>query len=271
VRVKSSKPFIRYVGGKSWFLKHYFQLFPQIINNYHEPFLGSGSIFFHLKSLDLIDKISYISDINSDLITTFDQVRENTAGLIDNFLLLENTKETFYKIRDAKPNNNLEAATRFLYLNRTSFGGIYRVNKNGEYNVPYGNRQYKKFIDKENLENCARLLKTDTQLESLCFTQKKYTIYEDDFFCLDPPYLGVNSPFNRYNKKKFGFSEVEHLVGVLENITKNKAKFLLFVGDNEEFISEIKHLGQHQTLLRTNNLSSNKSSGTSKEIIFKNY
>ncbi|MCF2521115.1 Dam family site-specific DNA-(adenine-N6)-methyltransferase [Dyadobacter sp. CY351] len=269
--MKTIKPFIRFVGGKSWYLKQQIKLFPEKINNYHEPFLGSGSIFFYLKASKLITKTAYLSDINSELITTFQEVKANTNQLVTKLSKLENDRETFYKVRDQRFTANLDKATRFLYLNRTSFGGIYRVNKNGDFNVPYGNRQYKTFIDVENVFNCASILKDETKLDSHCFTDKGYNISENDFFCLDPPYLGENIPFNRYNSKKFGATEVAFLLNLINEINKKNAKYLLFVGDNKELISELHDYGYHQTLSKTNNLSFTGPSRNLSETIIKNY
>ncbi len=129
------EPFIRWAGGKNWLVRFVKKLASNIdINHYHEPFLGGGAIFFSLEH----KKRAYISDINEELIDTYLAVKDNPYETIDVLNGYENTEEEYYRIRALRPETRIEKAARFIYLNQTSYNGLYRVNKNGDYNVPYG-------------------------------------------------------------------------------------------------------------------------------------
>lgn len=131
------EPFVRWAGGKTWFISTMQNLIRNVeINHYHEPFLGGAAVFF---SLDL-NKKAYLSDVNEELINTFLQIRDNPYEVIGVLSKFNNTEEDYYKIRSMVSENKIEKAAQFIFLNQTSYNGIYRVNKNGVYNVPYGFR-----------------------------------------------------------------------------------------------------------------------------------
>jgi DNA adenine methylase len=147
--------FLRWAGGKNWFVKHLHKYLPKNgFNDYHEPFLGGGSIFFSLQT-----KISYLSDLNEDLTKTYTEIRDNVEDVIKELKRFKNTEDFYYLIRDErkKPYATQEAA-KFIFLNQTSFNGIFRVNLNGKYNVPYGFRT-KDFFQPDNLRHASSALK----------------------------------------------------------------------------------------------------------------
>ena len=132
------EPFVRWAGGKTWLIPHMADLLGEVhIEHYHEPFLGGGAIFFSLDH----PKKSYLSDANSQLINTYIQVRDNPDGLIEEFQKFHNTEADYYRIREEiTADCTIANAARFLFLNQTSYNGLYRVNRKGRYNVPYGFR-----------------------------------------------------------------------------------------------------------------------------------
>lgn len=262
-------PFLRYVGGKRWFVRKEFERLPTSVINYYEPFLGSGAIFFSLKNSNRISGESFLSDINEDLVECYIQIRDNFDNLCELLSNFENTRAEFYKIREKVPNRPIERAARFLYLNRTCFGGIYRENRNGSYNVPYGNRSYKELFNYENLKLVNQKL-ASTSINTSCFS--KITIdklTKADFFCLDPPYLGSEDKFNRYHRNGFNSLMLEELIDLIE-IISSKSRFLLFIGNDMNFAKQIEHLGERSTLTRSSNLSRSKNMSKS-EMVIKNY
>lgn len=152
-----SKPFLRWAGGKNWLIKHLQEIKKIKFNNYHEPFLGGGSIFFYLKPI----KHSYLSDLNGDLIETFQAVQENAKAIIEKLKTFKNTEEDYYQIRYKSFKSLTGRAAKFIYLNQTSYNGIYRVNLKGIYNVPFGFRS-KNFLDSSNLLNAQKCFAQST-------------------------------------------------------------------------------------------------------------
>jgi DNA adenine methylase len=130
-------PFLQWAGGKNWLIKHLETILPNPqFNNYHEPFLGGASLFLSINP----DHQSFLSDLNSELIETYITLRDFPEELIQELQTYKNTESFYYKVRSDLPNSQIEKAARFIYLNQTSFNGIFRVNLKGEYNVPYGFR-----------------------------------------------------------------------------------------------------------------------------------
>jgi DNA adenine methylase len=156
--VKQYHPFVKWVGGKRGLLEQILPLFPKDFNNYYEPFIGGGVVFFELFSKGVFkNKKIVISDINHDLINTYNVVKNNPYELISNLknYKKQHSKEFYYKIRelDRKENcnnlSNLEKATRFIYLNKTCFNGLYRVNKKGYFNTPIGSYKNPNIADSD--------------------------------------------------------------------------------------------------------------------------
>ena len=151
-----AKPFLRWAGGKSWLVKHLDTIIgDHVFNNYHEPFLGGGSIFFYLMPKGKV----FLSDLNSELIETYRAIKEDPESVITFLNTYSNTSEEYYRIRSSNPETPAEIAARFIFLNQTSFNGIYRVNLKGEYNVPYGNRT-KNFVEADKLRTASAMLQS---------------------------------------------------------------------------------------------------------------
>ena len=131
------EPFIRWAGGKSWLLQEVDNLLEKVeYKNYYEPFLGGGAVFFSRNH----PKNCYLSDLNKELIDTYIAVRDRPNEVIRHFLTYENTEEDYYRIRELQSEDLVEKAAQFIFLNQTSYNGLYRVNRDGKYNVPYGNK-----------------------------------------------------------------------------------------------------------------------------------
>ena len=149
------RPFLKWAGGKGRLIGQYIPYFPRDYAKYYEPFLGGGAVFFHLRP-----RLSILTDINPDLITTYRCVRDNLQELI--FLLKEHecyhSRDYYYELRANRGETDVEVAARFIYLNKTCFNGLYRVNSKGEFNVPLGRYENPKICHVDLLFSASELL-----------------------------------------------------------------------------------------------------------------
>lgn len=262
------EPFIRWAGGKSWFVSFMHNLIKNInINHYHEPFLGGAAVFF---SLDLPKK-SYLSDANEDLINTYLQIRDCPDAVITAFSQFTNSEKNYYEIRNLKFDNNIEQAAQFIFLNQTSYNGIYRVNKDGNYNVPYGFRKNWHYDCNRILEASKKLQNTNISCND--FESNKYRIKPNDLVFLDPPYTVShnNNGFIEYNKKLFSLQDQYRLSKYIDYIKKRGAYYIL-TNAAHETIREIFGKGDRVIELSRNSLIGGKNSKREKisELIFTN-
>ena len=196
------KPILKWAGGKTQLLGELLPKVPSSYNRYIEPFVGGGAMFFALQPEN-----GLIADSNPELINMYRQVSDNVEAVIRQLETYQNTKDMFYLVRglDWETMTHAEAAARTIYLNKTCFNGLYRVNKRGQFNVPYGGYSNPKICDADMLRAASALLK---HTEILC---GDYMLVLDhyakpgDFIFLDPPYLPISeySDFKRYTKEQF--------------------------------------------------------------------
>ncbi len=203
-----SRPIIKWVGGKRQLISDLTKFLPSEYNRYFEPFIGGGALFFSLKQKD-----SFISDYNSELTNLYSIVKNNLEELIKELKKHKNTEEYYYDLRlldrDEKKYKRLspiKKASRFIYLNKTGFNGLYRVNRKGQHNVPYGKYKNPNWLDEENLRACSELLQ-HTQIMTGDFEIIKPYIQAGDFVYLDPPYVPINSTSNFTAYTEQGFDE----------------------------------------------------------------
>jgi len=229
------KPFLRWAGGKNWLIKYLKEsIFNIDFKNYHEAFLGGASLFLFLRPKNKC----YLSDLNPELIESYKVVRDNVEKLISELETYKNTKRFYYAIRDEKFRSRIKKAARFIYLNQTSFNGIYRVNLNGVYNVPFGFRT-KKFLDPDNLRLVSKALEGVT-LADCDFAKCLKNIKKGDLVFLDPPYTVShnNNGFIKYNQKLFSLDDQYRLAKYIISIKKKGAYYILTNAANSK-ISEI--------------------------------
>ncbi|MFD0797620.1 DNA adenine methylase [Maribacter chungangensis] len=220
----SCEPFLRWAGGKRWLLKDLAKFLPTNgYNNYHELFLGGGAIYFHLQPT----KTSFLNDFNPNLIHTYECIKDDVEKVLVELKKLKNTKDDYYKIRSKKFRNDYKKAAKFIYLNQTSFNGIYRVNLKGEYNVPYGFRT-KDFVEEENLKLISKVLKPCV-FSSFDFASCLDNIKKNDLVFLDPPYTVAhnNNGFIKYNQKLFSLEDQYRLASTIEEIKQIGAYYIL--------------------------------------------
>jgi len=237
----SYRPFLKWAGGKSKLIPQYEKFFPKEFNNYYEPFLGGGAVFFHLLQTRSPFK-AVLTDINADLINTYCCVRDHVEELIK---LLEvhqkrHNSEYYYDLRNYHNLKGLEAAARFIYLNRTCFNGLYRVNPKGEFNVPIG--KYKN----PNICNIDLLYSVSEALQSIEIAERgfeavlDYAKTSEDFVYFDPPYypLSDTSNFTGYSRYSFSKDDQIRLRDVFAELANRGVKVMLSNSDCE-FIREL--------------------------------
>lgn len=235
----SPKPFVKWAGGKSQLLKQFNEYFPARFNNYIEPFVGGGAVFFHLFNAGRLDKRlkAILIDANEELINTFNVIRNNSRTLIN---ILKNNdyipkKEIFLTIRKEIPIDPIERAARIIYLNKTCYNGLYRVNRNNEFNAPFGYYKNPTICDAPNLRAVSNALKYAKIIEgdfSICLKYAK----KEDFIYFDPPYQPISSTssFTNYTKYSFSFDEQQKLASVFRILADAGCYVMLSNSDNSE-------------------------------------
>jgi DNA adenine methylase len=197
-----AKPFLKWAGGKTRLLPVLRTfLVRQTFQRYFEPFLGGGALFF-----DVAPKAAVLNDRNSELIFCYQIVRDHPVELCSTLKGMRISETEFYRLRSEKPESlpPVERAARFIYLNKTCYNGLYRVNKKGEFNTPYGRNDKVSLADEENIRRVSRALK-NAQLMSEDYGSVVKQAAKGDFVYLDPPYLPVGkyADFKRYTKETF--------------------------------------------------------------------
>lgn len=203
-----AEPFLKWAGGKRGMLPTLRQYVPKNIRTYCEPFLGGGALFFKIAPSSAI-----LSDLNSELITTYRVVRDKPSELIQALSRHYYDKDYYYEVRKQNPASlsDIDIAARMIYLNRAGYNGLYRVNKKGEFNVPFGKYTNPTIVDTNKIMACSNALR-GVLLENLPFEELPWaSIGEGDFVYFDPPYvpLSKTSSFTAYQGA--GFTEEDQL------------------------------------------------------------
>lgn len=264
------KPFLRWTGGKNWLVPEFSKIVSKInYNDYHEPFLGGGSIFFSLNT----EKKSFLSDYNPELINCYFHVKNNPDKVLNYLKDFPQTKDFYYEIRDCELKLNIKNAAKFIYINRTSFNGIYRVNKSGKFNVPYGFKTFdlKEFENK--IYSCSNQLK-NSNLLSTDFQESIVNIKENDLVFLDPPYTisHNNNGFIKYNEKLFSKFDQFRLSDLIGEIRDRGAFYILSNAHHPEVKKIYDKFNDEVYTLSRKSLIAAKSSARNnyKEYIFTN-
>jgi len=261
------KPFLRWAGGKSWLIKHLHAVKKLKFNNYHEAFLGGGSIFFYLQP----QGHSFLSDLNPELVETYNAIKKDALSVIKILKTFRNTEQDYYRIRDRNYKSSMQRAARFIYLNQTSYNGIYRVNLNGVYNVPFGFRK-KDFLNASNLLAAQKCL-AKTTIKHQDFSEISKNLKPTDLVFLDPPYTVShnNNGFIKYNEKIFSLDDQVRLSKLVDVIKKNHAYYIL-TNAAHKIIDEIFERGDKKLVYQRANLigGMNSKRGQTSEFIFTN-
>ncbi len=237
------KPFVKWVGGKRQLLNQFklMNLYPPEKFDpkngiYFEPFVGGGAVFF-----DLLPKKAFLSDLNNELIVTYNIIKNNVESLIKSLKKHKNTKEYFLKIRakEVRKLTELQIASRFIYLNRTCFNGLYRVNLKGGFNVPFAGNKNPLICNEINLRKISKYLKYIT-IKKQDYKKVLEKAKKGDFVYFDPPYYPINktSSFTSYTKEAFLKKEQTELRDTFIELTK-RGCFVMLSNSDTPFINKI--------------------------------
>lgn len=262
MKYKTVKPFVKWAGGKSQLLNDIRANYPEKIEKYCEPFVGGGAVLLDVLA-NCQPKEVLINDINAELINTYSQIKNNVEKLIE---MLSEMQESFWKKNDTErkvmylanrerfnelkvnvdEQISLEKAALFIFLNKTCFNGLYRVNRKGFFNVPMGAYKNPPICDAENLRLIGGLLK-NVQIKSGDYSECADFIDENTFVYIDPPYrpLTATSSFTSYSENEFGDKQQIELGKFVNEISAKGAKFVASNSDpknsdeNDSFFDDL--------------------------------
>jgi len=243
-----AQPFVKWVGGKRALLPQIFEHIDTNFNNYYEPFTGGGALFFELYNRGLLaDKNVFLFDINAELVNTYNVVKNKPLELIERLKEFKekHSKEFYYEVRawdrkdDYLDKSELIRATRFIYLNKTCFNGLYRVNKKNQNNVPMGAYKNPNICDEKTIINGSKALQNVTILNS---SYKDVLTYarKGDFIYFDPPYypLTETANFTSYSEFDFFDKEQKELFDVFKKLDSINCQ-VLHSNSCTDFIKEL--------------------------------
>jgi len=266
------KPFVKWAGGKRQILKHLLFYAPKEFNRYFEPFVGGGALFFELSP-----KRAVISDLNAELINAYRVIKNQVEDLIESLKKHKNDEEYYYRIRSLKPAelSPVERASRFIYLNKTCFNGLYRENSKGEFNVPFGKYKRPKICDEENLRAVSEFLNSvEVEILNADYRETCKLAEAGDFVYLDPPYIPVSktSGFTSYTGSGFGEEDHRKLAEVFKELSE-KGCFVMLSNADHPLIREL-YRGFKLVEITTNraiNCKGGRRKGSGKELLIMNY
>ena len=270
---KETYPIVKWVGGKRQLMFELLKNMPENYNRYFEPFIGGGALFFELQPDN-----AYISDMNEELINLYKVVRDNVEELITDLQKHDISKEYFIEIRNIdrteeyKNWSNVKKASRFIYLNRTCFNGMYRVNSKGEFNVPFGHYKNPRILDENNLINCSNLLQR-TEIRHADFSEILKKVKKGDFVYFDPPYvpLSETSSFTSYTKDGFDLDMQFKLRDVCDELDSMGVKFLLSNSDTK-LVNELYENYNIKKVFASRQINANADGrGKITEVLVRNY
>ena len=208
------RPFLRWAGAKRRLLSSLVDVLPTRFGAYHEPFLGGGSLYFLLRP-----RRAFLGDSCKELTDTYIAVRDEAEAVIESLRPLDPEREVFYHVRSNRSSDPLARAAEFIYLNKTCWNGLYRVNLRGEFNVPYGGPHDVTVYDDTNLRDCGSLLST-ARIRSGDFEDVIASASAGDLVFFDPPYVTRhnNNGFIDYNDKLFSWADQIRLASVARKL-----------------------------------------------------
>lgn len=248
-------PFLKWAGGKRWLVSGHACSFPQKFKRYIEPFLGSGAVFFHLRPRSAI-----LADTNADLINAYKAIKKDWA-LVASKLAVHSKRhcsEYYYAMREKACRDPADRAAQFIYLNRTCWNALYRVNRNGKFNVPIGTKN-SVLLPTDNFEGIAKLLRRARIVESDFENVIQQAECGDLIFC-DPPYTVKHNynGFIKYNERLFSWSDQIRLRDCLVAARERGASFILTNANHSSVIELYRDVGEQIVLERSSVIAGDK-------------
>ena len=274
------KPFVKWAGGKRQLIPILHQNLPESFGTYYEPFLGGGALLFHILTDKNSQKCS-ISDLNSDLVLAYTTIRDRIDSLIVSLKNHEknyqkNSESYYYSIRESNPRSAIEKTSRLIFLNRTCFNGLYRVNSKGKFNVPLGKYSNPNIVNEENLRAVSHILQS-SRISIKCrdFEAVLRDAKKGDLIYFDPPYQPVSATanFTSYTNKDFTYDDLTRLAELCLKLDSRGCNVLLSNSDSKE-VAEVfaKNTWKITRIEANRSINSNSKKRTGHfELLIKNY
>lgn len=271
------KPFLKWAGGKRKLLSKIQKYIPKKFSIYYEPFVGGGAVLFYF-----LPKKAVISDVSEELINVYRVIKNNIDELIEDLRMHKNEKEYYYKIRTIdrekgfKSFSNVLKASRIIYLNKTCYNGLFRVNKKGYFNVPFGRYKNPDIVNEENLRSVSQYFnENNIEILNTDFEDALKNVKKGDFVYLDPPYhpISETSSFTSYTDNGFNENEQIRLKKVCDKLNQIGCKFLLSNSDSNLVMDLYKDYRETLEKVKVPRSINCKASGRGKinEVLIRNY
>lgn len=251
-----AEPILKWAGGKRQLLPEILRRLPERFDTYFEPFVGGGAVFFELSEQKRFRR-AVLSDQNAELIELYQVVQTDVEGLIRELQKMRHSEEEYYRVRASRPRLPVRRAARTVYLNRTGYNGLYRVNRAGEFNVPFGRYASPRICDPERLRAVSKAL-ANVRLVVADFEQMLRRATAKDAVYLDPPYVPVSETarFAEYQATQFDVAAHRRLASVFGELAGRGVPVVLSNSDTP-FTRELYGDFEHDILLARRSINSN--------------
>jgi len=274
------KPFVKWAGGKRQLIPILNRNLPESFGTYYEPFLGGGALLFHILYKKNNQKCS-VSDLNSDLVLAYTVIRDRPDALIISLKNHEKNYQTdsnsyYYSVRESNPRSEIEKTSRLIFLNRTCFNGLYRVNSKGKFNVPIGKYANPNIVNEENIRSVSHILQSNrTSIKCRDFEAVLLDAKKGDLVYFDPPYQPVSTTanFTSYTNKDFTYDDLRRLAELCLRLDSKGCKVLLSNSDSKEVTDIFSEKPWKVTKIEANrSINSNSKKRTGHfELLIRNY
>ena len=274
------KPFVKWAGGKRQLIPVLNKNLPKTFGTYYEPFLGGGALLFHMLTEHNGQKCS-ISDLNSDLVLSYTTIRDRIDDLIISLRNHEknyqkDSKSYYYFVRESNPRSEIEKTSRLIFLNRTCFNGLYRVNSKGKFNVPLGKYSNPNIVNEDNLYSVSNVLQSSRiSIQCRDFEAVLSDVKKGDLVYFDPPYqpISATSNFTSYTNKDFTYDDLSRLADLCMKLDSKGCKVILSNSNSNEVADMFSTKPWIIAKIRANrSINSNSKKRTGHfELLIKNY